>query len=129
MASILIVDDSSHCRNATAALLKAAAHQVTCADNAWRGLTILESMPIDLVILDLLLPGLNGFGFVKDVQNGRHREVSLIIATALDEDPSLRAQCGPQLKEWLVKGQYSGEELLEAVDQVVGHSAEVGAAA
>ncbi len=45
MASILIVDDSVACRNATAALLRAEGHQVNSADNAWRGLTILESMP------------------------------------------------------------------------------------
>ena len=60
MASILIVDDSAACRNVTAALLRAEGHRVSCADNAWRGLTILESMPVDLVILDLQLPGLNG---------------------------------------------------------------------
>src|SRR2546421_5843058 len=36
MASILIVDDSLACRNATAALLRAEGHQVNSADNAWR---------------------------------------------------------------------------------------------
>ena len=81
MASILIVDDSAACRNVTAALLRAEGHRVSCADNAWRGLTILESMPVDLVILDLQLPGLNGFGFLKDVQNGRHRSIPVIVAT------------------------------------------------
>ena len=35
MASILIVDDSLACRNATAALLRAEGHQVNAADNAW----------------------------------------------------------------------------------------------
>ena len=115
MASILIVDDSLACRNATAALLRAEGHRVTCADNAWRGLTVLESMPVDLVILDLELPGLNGFGFLKDVQNGRHRSVPVIVASAMDESPEAWAQCGPQVRRWMIKGKYSGEELVEAV--------------
>lgn len=129
MASILVVDDSLACRNATAALLKAAGHAVVCADNSWRGLTILESMPVDLVILDLLLPGLNGFGFMKDVQNGRHREMPVIVATALDRDEALWAQCRPQIREWMVKGIYSGDELLEAVGEVVGEGRSVASAA
>jgi two-component system chemotaxis sensor kinase CheA len=116
MASILIVDDSLPCRNVTAALLRAAGHRVNCADNAWRGLTILESMPIDLVILDLLLPGLNGFGFLKDVQNGKHREMPVIVATSLDKDEALWQQGRPQVRRWLIKGQYSGEDLIEAVN-------------
>src|SRR5688572_23032966 len=99
MASLLIVDDSLHCRNATAALLRAAGHRVTCADNAWRGLMILESMPVDVVLLDLLLPGLNGFGFLKDLQDGRHREVPVIVTSALDEDAALREQGRPQVRE------------------------------
>ena len=129
MASILIVDDSLACRNATAALLRAEGHQVNSADNAWRGLTILESMPIDLVILDLELPGLNGLGFLKDVGNGRHRSLPVIVASAMDETPELREKCGSQVKRWMVKGIYSGEELLEAVNEVIGVGAPAVAAA
>jgi len=129
MASILIVDDSLACRNVTAALLRAAGHRVSVADNAWRGLTILESMPIDLVILDLLLPGMNGVGFLRDVGNGRHREVPVILATGLDENRGLLRECGAQVKQWMVKGEYSGEELVEAVSEVMGARASAVAAA
>src|SRR6267378_5491607 len=114
MATILVVDDSVSSRNCLAALLRADGQQVLCADNAWRGLTILESMPVDLVILDLELPGLNGFGFLKDVQNGRHRSVPVIVASGMDESPEAWAQCGPQVRQWMIKGKYSGEELVEA---------------
>jgi CheY-like chemotaxis protein len=120
MASILVVDDSFASRNATAALLRADGHRVTCADNAWRGLTILESMPIDLVVLDLVLPGLNGFGFLKDIQqNRRLHSLPVIVASALDVNPELWAQCQPQVKQWLLKGKYAGEELLDAVNSAL----------
>ena len=128
MASILIVDDSLPCRNATAALLRVDGHEVNSADNAWRGLVILESMPIDLVILDIHLPGLNGFGFLKDVQNGRHRDVPVIIATALDMDQALLDQVRPQAKRWLIKGQYTGQDFLEAVNQQLPAEAMTSAA-
>src|SRR3954463_1004029 len=114
MASILIVDDFAACRNATAALLRAEGHSVTLADNAWRGLTILESMPVDLVLLDLHLPGLSGVGFLKDMQNGRHPEVPVIITSAVEVDEALWENFRPLVREWLVKARYSGDELLEA---------------
>jgi len=83
MATILVVDDSASSRNCLAALLRADGQQVLCADNAWRGLTILESMPVDLVILDLQLPGMNGFGFLKDIQQNRKlSSLPVIVATA-----------------------------------------------
>ena len=128
MASILIVDDSTGCRNAMAALLRSDGHRVSCADNAWRGLTMLESMQFDLVILDLLLPGMNGFGFLKDLQSGKHQSLPVIVATAMDESAQMWQKCGPQVKRWLVKGVFGGEELLQTVGDLVGQGA-VGAAA
>jgi len=120
MATILIIDDSLACRKAAAALLHAEGHKVLGADNAWRGLTIIESMPVDLVILDLLLPGLNGFGFLKDIQSsGRFAGMPVIVATAMDESPELWAQGRPQVKKWLNKGKYSGDDLLDAVSEVL----------
>jgi DNA-binding response OmpR family regulator len=130
MATILIVDDSAACRKATAALLHDEGHRMLGADNAWRGLTILESMPVDLVILDLLLPGLNGFGFLKDIQQNRKFEsLPVIVATALDVNPELWAQCQPQVKKWLNKGKFGGDELLEAVREVLPEGRLVTAAA
>src|SRR3954470_15519264 len=129
MASILVIDDSPGCRNAMAALLRSAGHRVNTADNAWRGLTVLESMPVDLVILDLLLPGLNGFGFLKDVQNSRHREMPVIVATGLERDDALWQQCRPQVRQWLVKAQFSGDQLLEAVEEALGQRTDIASAA
>src|SRR6266850_5312097 len=130
MASILIVDDSLACRNATAALLRAEGHRISTADNAWRGLTILESMPVDLVILDLQLPGLNGFGFLKDIQqNKKFSSLPVIIATALDLNPDLWLSSQPHVRAWLNKGKFAGDDLLDAIHKELGTSAPVTSAA
>src|SRR5947207_13226469 len=121
MATILVVDDSAPNRNTMAALLRADGQQVLCADNAWRGLTILETMPIDLVILDLALPGLNGFGFLKDLQQNRKlATLPVVIATALDVNHDLWLKAQPHVRQWLIKGQFSGDELLDAVHKELG---------
>src|SRR6266513_5466333 len=130
MASILIVDDSSACRNATAALLRAEGHQVNSADNAWRGLTILESMPVDLVILDLQLPGMNGFWFLKDIQQNRKLSgLPVIVATGLDVNPDIWLSGQPHVRKWLSKGKFGGDELLEAVHSALGAKSPVTSAA
>src|SRR3954469_24074217 len=124
MATILVVCDSPSSRNCTAALLRVDGQQVLCADNAWRGLTILETMPIDLVILDLLLPGLNGFGFLKDLQQNRKLAgLPVIIATALDLNHDLWLQAQPHVRQWLIKGKFAGDDLLDAVHkELAAHS-------
>src|SRR5438045_2545719 len=130
MATILVVDDSASSRNCTAALLRAHGQQVLCADNAWRGLTILESMPIDLVILDLQLPGLNGFGFLKDIQQTRKLTgLPVIIATALDLNPDLWLSSQPHVRHWLNKGKFGGDDLLDAVHKELAAGAAVTSAA
>jgi CheY-like chemotaxis protein len=130
MATILVIDDSQACRNATAALLRAAGHKPLCADNAWRGLTIVESMPVDLVILDLLLPGLNGFGFLKDIQQNRRFEaLPVIVATALEMDRALWEQGQPHVRKWLLKGKFGGDDLLDAIGEVISSRAALTSAA
>jgi CheY-like chemotaxis protein len=130
MATVLIVDDSPSCRNAAANLLRAEGHQVVCADNAWRGLVIMESMAVDLLILDLLLPGLDGFGLLKDVrQNPKLANVPVVVTTALNENEELWRRGQPQVKKWMVKGIYSGQGLVEAVGEVIGAGRAITSAA
>jgi len=130
MATILVVDDSVSSRNCTAALLRADGQQVLCADNAWRGLTILESMPVDLVILDLQLPGMNGFGFLKDIQQNRKlSSLPVIVATGLDVNPELWLSGQPHVRQWLSKGKFGGDDLLEAVHGALGAKSAVTSAA
>lgn len=60
MAEILVIDDMAGVRRAVDAMLKQAGHRVTTADDGAAGVELLKQKRFDLVIVDILMPKLDG---------------------------------------------------------------------
>ena len=61
MAEILIIDDSPTDVRVLATLLERAGHNVTAVDNAEEGIQRVRAAPPALIIMDVIMPGINGF--------------------------------------------------------------------
>lgn len=61
MARILVIDDDTKLLNSLAKPLSAAGYEVHTADNGWGGVDLAKKHPPDLVILDLVMPKMDGF--------------------------------------------------------------------
>lgn len=83
MASILIVEDEQRIAAFVAKGLKAEGHQTTIAGDGPTGLDHALSGGYDLVILDIGLPGKDGFEVLDDLRNSGSR-VPVIVLTARD---------------------------------------------
>ncbi len=66
MADILVVDDNSAVRMAYRLLLKTAGHAVTEAVDGADAIAKLEANRFDLVVTDLWMPGIDGFGVIAE---------------------------------------------------------------
>lgn len=83
MWSILVVDDEPGMRNFLVKTLIPLCHTVTQAANAEEGDAILRNLHVDLIILDVALPGKNGVHWLKDLRElGYAGQVVLITAFA-----------------------------------------------
>ncbi|HHT9158062.1 MAG TPA: response regulator, partial [Candidatus Tripitaka californicus] len=81
MAKILIVDDDPDIVEAMRMPLEANHYQVVSASSAKEGLQkVLKERP-DLVILDVMLPGKNGFDVCRELRQ-RGRDVAVLMLTA-----------------------------------------------
>ena len=60
-ADILIVDDNPEIREIIQILLSGEGYHVHEAANGQQALTLLKQMPFDLIILDIMMPGMNGY--------------------------------------------------------------------
>src|SRR5215210_823315 len=61
---------------------------VTTALNGWEALLVLDSSHIDLIILDLMMPGMDGATFLGIMRNDtRRKHIPVIAVTALSEGP------------------------------------------
>jgi DNA-binding response OmpR family regulator len=90
---ILIVDDDPDIRDAVSTILEAHSYQVVTADNGEEGLKKLKEERPNLMILDLLMPKLDGFGVLKEIQDPRwskYSKIPILILTSIKEDVSRR---------------------------------------
>ena len=89
-ASILIADDDSVSRKLLTRLLEQDGHDVRAAENGTQALELFDEQPADVVLLDIVMPGLDGMSVLqrlKDTPEGQH--VPVIMISAVDETDSV----------------------------------------
>jgi CheY-like chemotaxis protein len=65
MARILVVDDQTPVRNALKALLEHEGHTVIAAEGGASAMTAIEAFAFDVVIVDLIMPGMDGLDTIR----------------------------------------------------------------
>ncbi|WP_206340162.1 response regulator transcription factor [Blastococcus litoris] len=80
-ARLLVVDDEPNIRELLSASLRYAGFEVATAADGQQALALAESFRPDLLVLDVMMPGLDGFGVVRRLrQSGRHTPVLFLTA-------------------------------------------------
>ena len=86
--SILIVDDDSDIREMIALLLSKAGYTYNTATNGDEALAMCTKTPFDLILLDIMMPGSDGYDFCEKLRKNNQR-CYIIFITALDEPDAL----------------------------------------
>ena len=81
--NLLVVDDELFLREAVAASLRFLGFEVTAAENGTEALRLARNRPFDLLILDVMLPDVDGFEIVRRLRRDGNR-VPVIFLTAKD---------------------------------------------
>lgn len=90
MPRILVVDDDPHVARTLVDLLAFHGHEALRADSGEQALEMLAAESFDLVILDIRLPGINGFETCVRIREVVGRSLPVIMLTALGDLASLR---------------------------------------
>ncbi|MBP6491939.1 MAG: response regulator transcription factor [Clostridia bacterium] len=85
MHKILIVEDESNIRELVSYNLKNNNYKVIEAEDGKQGFEMAISENPDLILLDIMLPGMNGFDICRELRN-RGSKTSIIMLTARNED-------------------------------------------
>jgi len=86
MTKVLVVDDEPTVREVVAGYLRRDGHEVAEAADGTRALELLESDPPDLVVLDMMLPGVNGLDVLRRVRATSDIPVIMLTARAVESD-------------------------------------------
>ena len=83
--TILVVEDDRDIQEIVSEILKSEGYQVLTANNGLEGYNIYKSQKIDLIILDVMMPQMDGFQMAKLVRQ-RDEKTPIIMLTALEEE-------------------------------------------
>ena len=101
---ILVVDDIEANRDLLSRRLVKEGHEVETASDGREALLMLEQEGFDLVLLDLMMPGMNGFEVLKRMKSDPEmRNVPVIMVSALDETDSVVRCIEAGAQDYLLK--------------------------
>lgn len=115
---ILIVDDSKTMRDMVNFTLTNAGFRVSEAKDGVEALVVLEGQSFDLIITDLNMPNMDGFGLIEHVrQHAKNRFLPILMLTT-ESDPGKKER-GKQAGAtgWIVKP-FNPEKLVQVVNKV-----------
>jgi DNA-binding response OmpR family regulator len=118
-ASILIVDDEPNIVLSLEFLLKQAGFRVRTASNGEAALAAIAQEPPDLVLLDVMIPGRDGYGVCQEIRsNPGWRDMRIIMLTAKGGDIQREKGLSLGADEYVTKP-FSTRELVERVRRML----------
>ncbi|MBW2194513.1 MAG: response regulator [Deltaproteobacteria bacterium] len=125
-AKILVVDDDPDMRETLQMILESGGYTVVLAEDGEQCLAVLKEERPDMLILDLLMPKMDGFEVckaLKDPRLAKYADIPIIILSSVQEDVSQRRyelETGVQLDvDDYVEKPVEGSVLLRRVGRII----------
>lgn len=116
MKKILLIEDNEDIRNNTAEILELANYDVEVAENGKKGVEMAIEFKPDLIICDIMMPDLDGYGVLHAIhKNDSIKNTPFIFLTAKTERSDFRKGMESGADDYITKP-FEGTELLNAVD-------------
>jgi two-component system chemotaxis response regulator CheY len=115
---ILAVDDSKTILSMVTQTLESAGYETLQAEDGIQGLEVLEGSAPDLIITDINMPRLDGFGFIERIRRSdRYRAIPILVLTT-ENDPQKRERARKAgATGWIVKP-FEAAKLVDAVGRL-----------
>jgi len=114
--SILVVEDDPPTRDMIVRLVEREGWMAIPAENGRKALELLKTFTPSLVLLDLLMPEVDGFAVLREMRSSATwRDIPVVVVTSLDLTGEVRRLLQQQAERVLQKGRYTTSELLNEV--------------
>jgi CheY-like chemotaxis protein len=125
---ILAVDDDPDALEIVRRMLGGMAYQVLTAQDGSQGISLALDKQPDVIVLDLMMPGLSGFDVLAKLRaDERTKNVPVVVVTAKDLAPEERDELQREATALLQKGQFTAEEFNNTVRRAVTRRQKGGA--
>jgi DNA-binding response OmpR family regulator len=121
MAQILVVDDDPAIRQLLTDVLEIDGHEVRIAVDGLAAVRTLEVLRPDCIVLDVMMPGLDGYGVLRSIRSQDGDQVPVIMLTAAAEPDTAVRAWGDGVDYFLAKP-FGADEVLDLVDRLLGET-------
>jgi CheY-like chemotaxis protein len=127
---VLVIDDDPEARTMLSKILKEEQAEVIAASSGDEGMALIAQSPPDLVLLDLMMPGMSGFEMVARLRaQPTAAGIPVMIVSAKELTAEDVLTLNGHIQRFVAKGSIEPEGLTNAVRQMLGQSKTQGAAA
>lgn len=116
---ILILEDEKPLAHALELKLTHEGFEVVTTDNGGMGISILEKEKFDLVLSDLIMPGVDGFGLLEAIKT-KKLKVPVIVMTNLNQEEDKKRAFDLGAVDFFVKSNSTLSEIVEGVKKKIG---------
>jgi len=111
---ILIVEDDKDYREVLTELLEEEEFKVHSAENGQAAMDLLKNTDVDLVLLDLLMPEMDGFTFYNNMRNALKKNIPVIMLT------NFATTVRPEgIADFIIKSNTSLDEVLKKIKNIL----------
>lgn len=119
---VLVIDDEPEMLNLVRYTLERAGYEISTCDNGRQAWDALMKTKPDLIILDVMLPGIDGYSLqIKISQDDATKHIPIIVLTALEPSKTL-FQKFSQVAGFMTKP-FKTDALLDSVEKAIGKAA------
>lgn len=120
MATILVIEDQLDTGALYRAILESAGYDVLRAISADKGIELAHELQPDLIVMDLLLPGMNGWEATSILKTDPQTEHIPIIAVTASTDAAARARASEAGCNDFIGKPFKPQDLLDIIEGFVG---------
>src|SRR4051812_7177419 len=119
-STVLVVEDSNAAREVVMRILQHEGYNVIGVSNGLEALAQVHSQTPDLVLLDVMMPEMDGLPLLQELcHEPQYKELPVILLTALSDQSRINRARELGVREYLVKTRFSYDELLDQVGKHV----------
>lgn len=119
MKNILLVEDDPFLIDIYSTKLKESGFGVEVASDGEKALAKAVEKKFDLVILDIVLPQMDGWEILEKIKNGPSKDLKIIILSNLGQKSEVEKGLKMGATKYLIKAHYTPSEVVEEIKKVI----------
>lgn len=118
---ILIIEDDAFLQGLASRKLQSQGYDISIAADSEEGFKVLEENIPDMILLDLLLPNIDGFEFLEKIRASENwKDIPVIVFSNLSEEKDIKRATDLGVKEYMVKANFTLDELTNKIKGFLG---------